>query len=163
MKTIPWFISDVLTKDFYWTLSQLNTSNDPALRNLSRRWSNYLDAKIWTIEEHDFWTLPVTYAEMTSYDVELYRKLSEAKLIVFKGDLNYRKLFGEKNWSPETSIEEALQGFHPSRLCSLRTLKADIVCGLKEGVAEITEAKSEDWLVTGNYGVIQFCDKVLTV
>ncbi|KAI4472124.1 hypothetical protein MML48_1g01843 [Holotrichia oblita] len=163
VKTIPWFISDVLTKDINWTLTQLNASDNPTLRKLSQRWSNYLDSKIWTVEEHDFWTLPVSYTEMISYDVELYRKLSEAKLVVFKGDLNYRKLFGEKNWSPETPVEEALQGFHPSRLCSLRTLKADIICGLKEGLAEMTAAKSEDWLITGNYGVIQYCDKVVIV
>ncbi|GJQ84217.1 hypothetical protein Trydic_g2887 [Trypoxylus dichotomus] len=163
VKTIPWFISDVMTKDITWTLKQLNNSNDSALKELGRRWSKYFESRIWTVEEHDFWILPVTYAEMTSYDVELYRKLSEAKLTIFKGDLNYRKLFGEKNWIPETSIEEGLQGFHPSRLCTLRTLKADIICGLPEGLAEATEMKDSDWLVSGNYGVIQFCDKVVKV
>ncbi|KRT84114.1 hypothetical protein AMK59_549, partial [Oryctes borbonicus] len=151
-KTIPWFISDVMKKDISWTLMHLVTSNYPSLKKLSQRWSNYFKSKIWTIELHDFWILPITFAEMTSYDVKLYRKLSEAKLIIFKGDLNYRKLFGEKNWLPETPIEEGLQGFHPSKLCTLRTLKADIICGLTEGLAEETEAKDSDWLVSGNYG-----------
>lgn len=164
VKTIPWFISDVMIKDFKWTLNQLsNHSDNPILKKLGDRWQNYIQTKIWTIEEHDFWTLPVTFPEMTTYDVSLYKKLSEAKLIIFKGDLNYRKLFGDRNWMPDASVDECLQGFHPSKLCSLRTLKADIICGLQKGLAEAVEEKSPDWLASGNYGVIQFCDKIVKV
>lgn len=141
----------------------MNHSDNPKLKELSRRWIEYIESGIWTIEEHAFWILPVTFREMISYDIDLYRKLSQAKLIIFKGDLNYRKLFGERNWLSDTPIEEGLEGFHPSRLCSLRTLKADIICGLEKGLADIIQDKEDDWLVSGNYGVIQFCDKIVKV
>lgn len=84
-------------------------------------------------------------------------------MLLFSGDLNYRKLFGEKNWDPATSIDEGLQNFHPTKLCILRTIKADIVCGLKEGVAEKTEESDPKWMETGNWGLIQFSDKKVPI
>lgn len=160
VKTIPWFISDVTTPDLKYTIDRLKSSSDEKLQILGRRWDDYLSRGVFTVEEHDFWTLPVTFSTMDTVDPLLYGKLSEAKLAIFKGDLNYRKLFGEKNWDPTTPVEVALEGFHPTKLCTLRTLKADIICGLREGAAAETEAKDQDWMTTGKYGVIQFCDRV---
>lgn len=177
VKTIPWFISDVTTPDLKWLIEQLRDNKNETLRILGQRWHEYLSKGktkntknmfyfsfaclgVFTVEEHNFWTLPVTFSTMDAIDPDLYRKLAEAKLAIFKGDLNYRKLFGEKNWNPTTPVETALEGFHPTKLCTLRTLKADMICGLKDGVAEQTELKDQDWLITGKYGVIQFCDKV---
>lgn len=99
---------------------------------------------------------------MTKYDKNLYKKLAEAKLVIFKGDLNYRKLFGEKNWDPTTPVDVALQNFHPTKLCALRTIKADIVCGLKPGVAEKMEAKDPEWMEKGDWGLMQFSDKIVS-
>lgn len=81
----------------------------------------------------------------------------------FAGDLNYRKLFGEFNWDPSTPIDIGLQNFHPSKLCILRTIKADIVCGLKAGVAETVQDKDPKWMETGDWGLIQFSDKITTI
>jgi len=41
----------------------------------------------------------------------------------------------------------------------LRTVKADLICGLGEGVAEQLFAKDKEWMLTGEYGVIQFASK----
>lgn len=160
VKSIPWFISDVMTSDLKWTLEQLKNHSNNTLRILGQRWSDYLTKNIWSVEEHDFWTLPVTFKTMDQIDPDLYKKLAQAKLAIFKGDLNYRKLFGEKNWDPTTPVEVALEGFHPTKLCTLRTLKADMVCGLKPGIVQQTEAKDQDWMITGKYGVIQYSDKI---
>lgn len=149
-----------MTYDLNWILQQMKNEKNETLRTLAGRWQNYILNEVWTIEEHGFWTLPMDFSVMSSVDPELYKKLAQAKLVIFKGDLNYRKLFGDRNWDPETPVCKALQGFHPSKICSLRTLKADIICGLEKGVAEATEAKDKDWMETGKYGVIQFCDKI---
>ncbi|KAI4469536.1 hypothetical protein MML48_1g21564 [Holotrichia oblita] len=161
VKSIPWYISDTTAKDFHWTLHQLKICKNSVLKKLGDRWNNYIRIKTWTVEEDNFWTLPVTYKDMAQWDIALYRKLSAAKLIIFKGDVNYRKLFGEKNWPMTKSIKAALQGFHPSKICTLRTIKAHIVCGLPVGLAEDIEEKDNDWLITGKYGLIQFCDAVV--
>lgn len=163
VKSIPWFISDVMTTDLKWTIEQLKQHNNNTLESLGQRWSDYLSKGVWSVEEHNFWTLPVTFKTMDSVDVALYKKLAQAKLAIFKGDLNYRKLFGETNWPATTPVDTALDGFHPTKLCTLRTLKADMVCGLPEGVAEETEAKDQDWMISGKYGVIQFSEKIRPV
>ena len=48
------------------------------------------------------------------------------------------------------------QGFLPSNLLSLRTLKADVVAGLAAGQAERLALLDPDWMVNGNWGLIQF-------
>ncbi|XP_017770216.1 PREDICTED: protein-glutamate O-methyltransferase-like [Nicrophorus vespilloides] len=157
VKTIPWFLSDVMKKDLEWLVDQCADSEDDVLRNLGSRWKTYLEDDFWTIEEHDFWTTPLEYKHMFKVDESLYRKLARAKLIIFKGDLNYRKLFGERSWDPTTSIEHALGGFFPSRICSLRTLKSESICGLNDNAVKKAENEDSTWMISGNYGVIQYC------
>ena len=41
--------------------------------------------------------------------------------------------------------------------------KADVVVGLREDQVKVTEAMDEKWMVNGNWGVIQFCTKVVTL
>lgn len=46
--------------------------------------------------------------------------------------------------------------FRPTNLCSLRTVKADLICELKPGVAEQIAKQDALWMQTGQYGVIHF-------
>lgn len=161
VKTIPWYISDTIITDIKWVLDQMNNSDIDVIKKLGSRWSNYFQNGTWTIEESHFWTLPYEFKFMAQIDPKLYKKLGEAKLIIFKGDLNYRKLFGELNWDPRTPVDVGLQGFHPSRILSLRTLKCDIVCGIeKPGFLEQVKDKGIDWMITGQYGTIEFSAKI---
>ncbi|XP_023013218.2 damage-control phosphatase ARMT1 [Leptinotarsa decemlineata] len=161
VKTIPWFISDVMQHDLNWLILMLKQNSNEILVQLGEKWGNYIEKGVWTIVESDFWTLPLEFAHMPKVNPELYRQLAEAKIILFKGDLNYRKLFGEKNWDPATSVDDALNSFNPSKLGILRTVKADIICGLSEGLAEKIEASNPNWMETGDYGLIQFSDKIV--
>lgn len=92
---------------------------------------------------------------MEKYDRKLYEKLSLAKLIIFKGDLNYRKLLGDINFEHSTNFDEALRNFHPSQILSLRTVKSDVCVGLPPGKSEELFNQDEYWMITGQYGLIQ--------
>lgn len=96
---------------------------------------------------------------MQEIDPHLYSNLEQAKIVIFKGDLNYRKLVGDMNWVPTELFSVALRGFQPAPLVTLRTIKADVVVGLKEGLAEKTAIQDTDWLTSGKYAVVSFNKK----
>ncbi|KOC60655.1 UPF0364 protein C6orf211 like protein [Habropoda laboriosa] len=155
VKRYPWFVSDTTINDFYWTLEYMKNSPNEDLQELAKLSSNYLKNNIWTIEEEPYWTGPYDFAEMKEQNPVLYAKLSEAKLAIFKGDLNYRKLLGDINWEYTTQFTQALRGFQPTNVLSLRTVKSDVCVGLSTGVAEELFKKDENWMFTGEYGLIQ--------
>lgn len=92
---------------------------------------------------------------MKTVNPTLYQKLSEAVLVIFKGDLNYRKLLGDLNWKHTTDFLQALRGFRPTNLVSLRTVKADLIVGLSEGQSESLKKEDSEWMCTGRVGIIQ--------
>lgn len=105
---------------------------------------------------NDFWTSPYDFVAMEKQNVELFRVLQQSKCLIFKGDLNYRKLMGDINWEPTTEFSKALRTFRPTNVCALRTIKADTVSGLQKGKAEELTTKDPKWMETGEYGLIQF-------
>ncbi|KAJ3842479.1 DUF89 domain-containing protein [Lentinula raphanica] len=98
----------------------------------------------------EFWTAHVPYWDMETHDRQLWEFLRKSDLVVFKGDLNYRKLTGDVSWPSWTPFEEALgplAGSFP--LLSLRTNKADVAVGLDKDVLEKVEEKDGKWRVNG--------------
>uniref|UniRef100_A0A4W3HEQ6 Sugar phosphate phosphatase n=1 Tax=Callorhinchus milii TaxID=7868 RepID=A0A4W3HEQ6_CALMI len=157
-KSMPWFVSDTTRRDLDWTLKNLQASNHASLSMCGNMWEQNLHKGVWVYHDHLFWTLPHEFSDMSQDAPDLYSELHKSNLIFFKGDLNYRKLTGDRKWSHTISFDTALQGFHPAPLCSLRTLKADIQVGLKPEQAEQLTLSDPQWLVSGNYAIIQFSD-----
>lgn len=155
VKRYPWYVSDTTTPDFHWTLDYMRNSSNLDLERIANLSYNYLKNNTWTIEEESYWTGPYDFAEMKEKDKVLYAKLSDAKLVIFKGDLNYRKLLGDINWEYSTSFIEALRGFRPTNILSLRTIKSDVCVGLPPGKGELLYNKDVNWMITGQYGLIQ--------
>jgi len=154
-KAIPWFVSDVMEKDFLLSIERLS-NHTPACQKLANKWSDYLEQGKWSLHSELFWTLPFSYNEMKEQDPRLYSMLAESSIIIFKGDLNYRKLLGDINWKYTTPFHSALRGFNPAPIVAIRTAKADLIAGLDPYVFEPVAAKTRDWLITGEYGLIQF-------
>lgn len=173
-KNQPWFVSDTMPHDITWTLNAMEngvpkTAQDEETTYEGRikiicstvqRWRHFIESGQWEVSQDPFWTYPHFYGEMKEQDPELYRTLSEAQLLIFKGDLNYRKLVGDLNWDPTTSFEESLLGFHPAPLVTLRTLKADVVTSLEAGQAEELTQKDPKWMINGSWAVIKFCPRI---
>tara|TARA_R110002003_G_scaffold48_28_gene4194 strand:+ start:9423 stop:10262 length:840 start_codon:yes stop_codon:yes gene_type:complete len=115
-KSIPWFVSDVLPADFvallsalaapqnfYGTLSEedknagkepspLSETEDANLQFLFQSWSQMHAEGQLMLRPNDFWTAAGSYWRLPKSEPELYDDLKESELVIFKGDLNYRKL-----------------------------------------------------------------------
>ncbi|XP_055902584.1 damage-control phosphatase ARMT1-like [Eupeodes corollae] len=158
VKAIPWFISDVRPRDFLWTLDYLRQHpSSTVLKAVGEKWYNFLqDGKFEIAPIEWFWTSPYEYYRMKEINENLYNKLAESHIVIFKGDLNYRKLIGDFMWDFTEDFKTCLRGFQPTNVCTLRTVKADLICGLKEGTAENLDKIKPDWMVTGEFGVLQF-------
>lgn len=175
-KEIPWFVSDTMPKDFSNLLDQLSDqsffpeiygSNDDksAITFLFSKIQSYVSyGQIYTLH-HPFWTSCENYWKIPECN-DLYEELKQSDLIVFKGDLNYRKLTGDLDWDTTTPFTTAIQQLASSRLpvLALRTCKADVVVGLPLGLNEklIEEYKlmgneiGEFWTASGKWAVISF-------
>ncbi|VVC39446.1 Hypothetical protein CINCED_3A024917 [Cinara cedri] len=166
VKSIPWYVSDVTKLDYSNFLNRLEKEcTSKVLQTIGNRWNILYKAGKFVVECEEFWTLPYDYSKMVTKDIELYKKLSKSQLLIFKGDLNYRKLIGDINWLPSTTFKDALRGFQPTSIVALRTLKCDCVCGLSPGYENNIEENDNDnnylyssnyWQVSGKYAVVQF-------
>ena len=118
-KSIPWFVSDVIPADFAALLSALadpqtfyqNISDDDHhsertpkllseedesnLQFLFTRWSGFHQDGKLIIRPNRFWTQAGGYWRLPTGDSRLFEDLKQSELVIFKGDLNYRKLTGD--------------------------------------------------------------------
>ncbi|KAK5996105.1 Damage-control phosphatase [Cladobotryum mycophilum] len=171
-KSMPWFVSDVLPSDFSALLSALSSPKSffetqteeekvsgktPAplsanevdeLLYVFQDWATLHAEGQLIMRPNRYWTAGGSYWRLPKQNPELHEDLKEAELVIFKGDLNYRKLTGDAHWDPTTSFSEAIGPMGPRsgvNVLSLRTCKADVVVGLPTG-------KDEELRATENGG-----------
>jgi damage-control phosphatase, subfamily III len=207
-KSIPWFVSDVVPKDFvdllsaladpqafYTAVSDSHNGKSPEplnegevgnLKFLFDNWSHlHAEGKLM-LRPSRFWTHPGSFWRMPHTAPEVMEDLKDSELVIFKGDLNYRKLAGDVRpgiprlqidtnsleqaaWDPTTPFCESLGPLGKGsgiRSLALRTCKADVVVGLPPGKDEKirhTEGGGGDsgarkWAWSGKWAVVQLCD-----
>ncbi|ERF69155.1 hypothetical protein EPUS_01111 [Endocarpon pusillum Z07020] len=190
-KSIPWFVSDVVPKDFVDLLNvmadpqafyatDIGTSSDTTpmplmeeevgnLRFLFDNWSNLHREGKLLLRPSRFWTHPGSFWRMPHTAPEVLEDLKESELVIFKGDLNYRKLTGDAAWDPTAPFADSLGPLGKGsgvRSLALRTCKADVVVGLPPGRDEElrhTEGGGGDsgarkWAWSGKWALVQLCD-----
>ena len=115
-KSIPWFVSDVVPADFaallsalaqpqnfYGTLSDedkasgksaspLKDEELQALTFLFSHWTSIYAEGQLVLRPNDFWTQAGSYWRLPQGAPNLFSDLKDSELVIFKGDLNYRKL-----------------------------------------------------------------------
>lgn len=114
-KVIPWFVSDVTPRDFAHLLNALAdpqafyTAPDDSGREheplsetelantqfLFEQWSHFHAEGKLIVRPHRFWTGPGSFWRLPNLAPDLYEDLKQSELVLFKGDLNYRKLTGD--------------------------------------------------------------------
>lgn len=158
-KNIPWFVSDVLPKDFDYLVAQLQQpgffpdDHRESLDYLAERLIEYHSNNKLTIKTSDFWTSYCPFWEIKAGGInggsEVHEFLKASKLVFYKGDLNHRKILGDVEWPRDTKFTTAIQSMADAgvKFATLRTIKADVVAGLPTGREEALE---KEWLALGN-------------
>jgi Damage-control phosphatase ARMT1-like domain len=75
---------------------------------------------------------------------DLAAQFGQASLTIPKGDLNYRKLVGDRDWPPTTSFTDVASYF-PGTVAALRTLKSDVITGLEAATVADLDATGQRW------------------
>jgi len=173
-KRYPWFVSDVTKKDWNWLLNSMvyghlfpkaTDTEMESLRRLGLRWKEYEREGKWVYEQHPFWCTGYTYWDLHSEAPDLFLHLSKSDLVIFKGDLNHRKLTYDCAAPSSTEFDIAIGPMASAagapRVCSMRTIKSDVVVGLGpdgDALAEKLEKEEPGWRISGKYAVILLSD-----
>jgi hypothetical protein len=84
----------------------------------------------------------------------LRQDLAQSDLVFIKGDANYRRLIGDYHWSFTSTFQDIVCYF-PAPLTVLRTLKSELIVGLQQNQVEEVSREDSQWLINGQWGVIQ--------
>jgi hypothetical protein len=97
-----------------------------------------------------------TFWDLHSEAPDLFLHLSKSDLVIFKGDLNHRKLTYDCHAPASTPFDESIGPMASAagapRVCSLRTIKSDVVVGLESNaMAERLDKEEPGWKISGKY------------
>ncbi|MEV7244892.1 damage-control phosphatase ARMT1 family protein [Streptomyces sp. NPDC093248] len=151
VKPYPYYVSDATTADVVDALRRLVAAPGAAGEYGRLLWAAMADGRV-TVRAHPFSGGPLPYAGLPD---ELRAEFAPAALTVVKGDLNYRRLVGDRRWPPTTSFQEVTAGF-PGPVAALRTLKSDVITGLTAATeAALVAAEGQRWRTAGTHALIQ--------
>ncbi len=151
VKSHPTYVSDAMGVDVRNTLVFLSGNQHPATRRLGTSLQASLENHRLLIMENEFWTSPLDGWQMPD---DLRQELSQAALVVSKGDAHYRRLLGDRHWPIQTRFEDIV-AYYPTRVVALRTLKSELAVGLTPSQAAAIASQDPGWLLNGRWGVIQ--------
>jgi len=146
-KSMPYFVSDALIPDFRFLLNLLAGDKETLwfadeMNRLEGEGRLELGADPFFVNGESYSRLPRDLSE----------ELSRSDLLIFKGDLNYRRLAGDSYWPYETETSTLVKGFSPDILIS-RILKSEVMVGLES--ERIPSRNRTDWMFSGKYGQIE--------
>jgi len=156
LKGHPTFVSDALEKDLLETVqhyASLSPEKYPNAHAAGLRWQKYLEEGKWVCHEDNFWCQPSPFWEMPN---PLRADMKDRCDLAFvKGDANYRRLLGDRYWDYSAPFQDVVGCYFPCPVCSLRTLKAEVGCGMDEKQVERARGLDDGWMVNGRFGVVQ--------
>ena len=145
VKSYPYFVSDATIDDFGKLVNTLtkDNSNSQLLELLSKK-------KI-EVKSHKFWTEAKYFDELPK-DLGINKNTTD--LLIVKGDLNYRRLVGDKNWKSTDSFEKRCL-IKDIPVIAPRVLKSDVLVGVEPIFVSMAKAQDKKYKTDGKWGVIQ--------
>jgi hypothetical protein len=150
LKQQPYYVSDAMPKDVLDSLRALPGGGALAGRMADRLATGLRQGRL-VLHTHWFFTSCLMYYQMPGDLIEALRAFD---LVILKGDANYRRLLGDARWDPATPFQ-SITTYFPTPLLALRTLKAELIAGLRPGQAEELSRADPHWRTNGQRGVAQ--------
>ncbi|MFS1300864.1 damage-control phosphatase ARMT1 family protein [Streptosporangium longisporum] len=150
VKPLPYYVSDATVTDVLACLRRMAAAGGEAGR-VAGRLRAAIGSDRLVLRAHAFSCAPLPYREMP---VGMRDDFASASLTIMKGDLNYRRLVGDRAWPHTTPFAETTAYF-PGPVAALRTLKSEVAVGLTGGTVEALERTGRPWLTTGTHALIQ--------
>ncbi len=152
LKARPLFVSDAMPADVDRAIELFRSAENTLAQALGQRLNDFLNADRLHLRADPFWTSHHMFSE---FPPAIEAQLAQAALVVVKGDANYRRLLEDRHW-PHTTRLEDVTGYFPTAFVALRTLKGEIMVGLRPGQTDQLSAEDPDWLINGKRGLIHF-------
>ncbi|GGT07527.1 hypothetical protein GCM10010240_46220 [Streptomyces griseoviridis] len=151
VKPHPYYVSDATSADVLDAVRRLAGATGAAAGYGRRLGSALADGRL-TVRVHPFSCAPLPYADAPE---DLRAEFAAATLTVFKGDLNYRRLVGDRRWPPTTPFAD-VTAYFPGPVAALRTLKSDVITGLDPATEAALDATGRQrWRTGGTHALIQ--------
>lgn len=152
-KKYPVFVSDATISDVIFTLKHLKNSKQSEVATWGEMLSGLVNDERLFLCDNYFWQLPIPFRDMPTNISEIFEY---SELIIFKGDVNYRRLVDDRYWSHDTVLQDITQ-YLPANSLVLRVLKSEVIVGLDIDT-ELYDNLSSNWMTEGKYGVIQYVE-----
>jgi len=151
LKPQPYYVSDATMTDLLAVLALLCGHPDQHTRQIGLRLRRAIADGELSVRAHPFFCAPLEFRDMPP---DLATELAGSTITILKGDLNYRRLVGDRYWPPTTDFAECVAYF-PSPILALRTSKSDVAVGLSAGQVERLDRTDQRWRTSGEHAVIQ--------
>lgn len=150
LKPRPYYVSDATTTDACAALRRLADAPGSAGEAGRRLWQAGATGRL-TLTADDFFCSPRTFHD---FPAALRAQFADATMTFVKGDLNFRRLLGDRHWPPTTPFAD-LTGYFPGPVTALRTCKSEVAVGLPAETVSALAAADPDWRFSGAHAVIQ--------
>lgn len=145
-KPYPYFVSDATVKDVVEAIDDLPVSVAEAMRS-------HLSSGLLSVRDHPVWVLPAPFAApVCAGGIRSQLADHDPLLVVFKGDLNYRRL--DADATLEEGLERNCMATFSFPYVAVRTFKSETITGVWDIKDRL--ASNKDMLTSGRFGLIQF-------
>lgn len=153
-KKYPFFVSDTTKEDINFILDIFKKHDNKNTQYVAKKLEIFFGNNI-KIFDDSFWCEPLYFS-----DERIKNSLYRSHLVIIQGDLNYRRLIGDRLWAYDMDIK-MLTKYFPTNVLIVRTLKSEVLVNIPlDKIKEISQ-KNKKWLVDGSYGIIQLVEKQL--
>lgn len=149
VKPAPYYVSDATGADLAACLTWLAELPGQLGQAGARLRSACATGRL-AVRTHAFYCAPLTYHDMPA---DLATCFADATVTIMKGDLNYRRLVGDRHWPPTTGFEQ-LTSYFPGPVSALRTVKSDVAVGISPQLLEVLDKTDTPWRTTGTHAVV---------